>query len=151
MICVQNRIGLCDRSFAKEKFLPQKKNFFGKKLYNHELNKYPEDKMNIEEATKDLDKSGKKLIKTFIGQFEKKKQQIMDNEEQLYKYKHSKPPLQINPWKFSNHVINEFSRPKIDQEYSFKEEVKKKYDYTVEPFRRPGDHGDYFDKHIGII
>ena len=95
--------------------------------------------------------NGKNIIKTFINQSNKGEQRKRDEEERIFKYKHSKPPLRLNPWKFSNHVIEEFSRPKIDEIYKPKEQIKPKYLYTVDPFRRPGDHGDYFDKHIGII
>lgn len=131
--------------------LPQKKNFICRKLLNDEINKFPEEKINKNEAIKGLSSPGKKIIRTFIGQFEKTEQKIRDDEEKLFRYKHSKPPLKINPWKYSNHAIKEFSRPKIDEVYTPRDEIKPKYAYTVEPFRRPGDHGDYFDKHIGII
>ena len=59
--------------------------------------------------------------------------------------------MKLNKWKFSNHVIEEFSRPKADEIYGYREKKKPKYDYTVEPFRRPKEQGDYFDKHIGIL
>ncbi len=131
--------------------LPQKKDFICRKLWNDEINKFTESKININEAMKDLTKPGKKIIRTFIGQFEKTEQKRRDDEEKLFKYKHSRPPVKLNPWKYSNHVIKEFSTPKIDEVYTPREEIKPKYAYTVEPFRRPGDHGDYFDKHIGII
>ena len=94
---------------------------------------------------------GKKIMKTFRDQFDKTEQKNKEEEERLYKYKHSKPPLKLNTWKFSNHVIGEFSRPKIDDVYTPKDVKKPKYQYTVDPFRRPGDYGDYFDKHISII
>ena len=131
--------------------LPQKKNFICRKLLNDEINKFPEEKINKTEAIKGLSSPGKKMMRTFISQFERTEQKIRDDEKKLFKYKHSKPPLKLNPWKYSNHVINEFSRPKIDEVYTPREEIRPKYTYTVEPFRRPGDHGDYFDKHIGII
>ena len=105
----------------------------------------------MNEAIKNLTKPGKKIIAKFIEQHDKKEQKNREEEEKLYTYKHSKPPLKLNPWKFSNHVIEEFSRPKIDEVYTPKEMIKPKYQYTVDPFRRPGDYGDYFDKHIGIL
>ena len=90
-------------------------------------------------------------MKTFRDQYDKTEQKNKEEEERLYKYKHSKPPLKLNTWKYSNHVIEEFSRPKIDEEYTPKDVIKPKYQYTVDPFRRPGDYGDYFDKNISII
>jgi len=120
-------------------------------LYNYEINKYPKNKIAINEAIDDLNDYGKKLITTFINQNNKDEKKALDNEERLYIYKHSKPPLKLNPWKFSNHIIKEFGTPKIDDVYAPKEVKKRKYKYTVDPFRRPGDYGDYFDKHIGIL
>ena len=121
------------------------------KLWNREINKFTEENINLTEAAKDLTNHGKKMIRTFIGQYVKTEQKIRDDEEKLFKYKHSKPPLKLNQWKYSNHIIKEFSRPKIDEIYTPRDEIKPKYQYTVEPFRRPGDNGDYFDKHIGIL
>ena len=100
---------------------------------------------------KNLSNSGQKLIKVFIDENEKREQKSKDEEERVYKYKHSKPPLQLNSWKFSNHVIEEFSRPKADEVHSFREKEKTKYQYTADPFRRPKEQGDLFDKHIGIL
>ena len=90
-------------------------------------------------------------MKIFINENDKNEKQRRDEEERLYRYKHSKPPLQLNSWKFSNHVIEEFSRPKADEIHGFREKIKPKYAYNAEPFRRPKEQGDYFDKHIGIL
>ena len=105
----------------------------------------------MDDVTNNLTNIGKKMMKTFINQHDAKEKKDKDEEEKLYIYKHSRPPLKLNTWKFSNHVIEEFSRPKIDDVYTPKEIIKPKYQYTVDPFRRPGDHGDYFDKHISIL
>ena len=147
----KHRIHLCQRSYQKEKLLPLKKDFICKKLWNYELNKFPNNQFTVDDAIKNLAPKGKKLIKLFINDNDKKEQKQKMEEEELYVFKHSKPPLNLNPWKFSNHVIEEFSRPKIDDVYTPKEIIKPKYQYTVDPFRRPGDHGDYFDKHISIL
>ena len=147
----KHRIHLCPRSYQKEKLLPLKKDFFCKKLYNYELNKFPNNQFTAEEAIQNLAPFGKKLIKIFIDENDKREQKQKSDEEKLYNYKHSKPPLNLNPWKFSNHVIEEFSRPKGDEVYGYREQKKTKYAYTVEPFRRPKEQGDLFDKHIGIL
>ena len=91
------------------------------------------------------------MIKVFINENDKREKKIRDDEEKLYLYKHSKPPIQYNSWKFSNHVIEEFSKSKVDDVHGFREKNKTKYQYTTDPFRRPKDIGDYFDKHIGIL
>ena len=145
------RIHLCPRSYQKEKLLPLKKDFICKKLWNYEINKFPNSKFTIDDATKNLAPYGQKLIKLFISDNDKKEQKQKINEEKLYAYKHSKPPLNLNPWKFSNHIIEEFSRPKVDEIYGYREKKKTKYAYTVDPFRRPKEQGDLFDKHIGIL
>ena len=89
------------------------------------------------------------ILKKIVNRWKIKRKKIL--EEELYVFKHSKPPLNLNPWKFSNHVIEEFSRPKADEIYGYREKKKVKYAYTVDPFRRPKDQGDLFDKHIGIL
>ena len=147
----KHRIHLCPRSYQKEVLLPLKKNFICKKLFNYELNKFPNNQFTMEEATKNLAPFGKKLIKIFINENDKREQNKRLEEEKLYLYKHSKKPLKLNPWKFSNHVIEEFSRPKADEIHGYREKKKTKYAYTVDPFRRPKDQGDLFDKHIGIL
>ena len=107
--------------------------------------------MSLTEAIQNLAPSGKKLMKVFINENDKREQKMKDDEEKLYIYKHSKPPIQFNSWKFSNHVIEEFNRPKADEIHGFREKEKTKYKFTVDPFRRPKEKGDYFDKHIGIL
>ena len=147
----QHRIHLCERSYQKEKLLPLKKDFTCKKLRNYELNKFPNSKDNLTEAIQKLSPSGKKLIKIFINENDKIEKKKRDDEEKLYIYKHSKPPIQYNSWKFSNHIIEEFSRPKADEIYGFRKKIKTKYQYNAEPFRRRKEKGDYFDKNIGIL
>lgn len=147
----KHRIHLCQRSYQKEKLLPLKKDFICKKLWNYELNKFPNNQFTVDDAIKNLAPKGKKLIKLFINDNDKKEQKQKMEEEELYVFKHSKPPLNLNPWKFSNHVIGEFSKYKGDEIYGYREKPKTKYAYTVEPFRRPKDHGELFDKHIGIL
>jgi hypothetical protein len=47
--------------------------------------------------------------------------------------------------------MGEFSKFKADEIYGYIEKPKTRYVYTVEPFRRPKEHGDLFDRHIGIL
>ena len=86
-----------------------------------------------------------------MNQYDKNEKKALDKERQIFDYMHSKRIIKKNPWKYSNHIIEEFSRPKIDEIYKPRVEIKRKYDYTTEPFYRPKEKGDYFDKHIGII
>ena len=147
----KHRIHLCPRSYQKEKLLPLKKDFICKKLYNYEINKFPNNKFTIDESVNNLAPYGKNLIRIFMNENDKREQKQRADEEKLYIFKHSKPPLNLNPWKFSNHVIGEFSRFKADEIYGYREKKKVKYAYTVDPFRRPKEQGDLFDKHIGIL
>ena len=142
---------MCPRSYQKIKLLPLKKDFSCKHLYGSEFNKHPNIDFSLNESIKNLAPYGRKLIKLFINENKKKEKQKEEQEENLYKYKHSKPPLLLNPWKFSNHIIEEFSRPKADVIHGFREKQKTKYQYNAEPFRRPKEIGDYFDKKIGLI
>jgi hypothetical protein len=70
-----------------------------------------------------------------------------EKEEEIYKYKHSKPPVELNPWKFTNHPLKEFSTIPADKVHSFKNNPKPKF-LIEEPFRRPSNYGDYFEKEM---
>ena len=91
----KHRIHLCQRSYQKEKLLPLKKDFICKKLWNYELNKFPNNQFTVDDAIKNLAPKGKKLIKLFINDNDKKEQKQKMEEEELYVFKHSKPPLEI--------------------------------------------------------
>lgn len=65
---------MCERSYQKVKLLPLKKDFTCRKLYNYELNKFPNNKTDISHAMKNLSNSGKKLIKVFINENDKREQ-----------------------------------------------------------------------------
>jgi hypothetical protein len=79
----------------------------------------------------------------FISQNLKKEKQLKDYEDSIWKYKHSKPPLNINGWLPFNHIKEEFSKFPADQVHSFRKEPKKKY-LIEEPFLIPKKEGDYF-------
>ena len=55
----------------------------------------------------------------FISQNLKKEKQLKDYEDSIWKYKHSKPPLDINGWLPFNHIKEEFSKFPADQVHSF--------------------------------
>lgn len=76
---------------------------------------------------------------------------LRKTEDNFFAYKHSKPPLELNTWKFSNHEIKIFSTPPLDKVHSFRVEKEPKPNYMTKPFKRPKIDGDYFDKHIGIL
>ena len=139
---------LCKRSYEKEKDLPQKTNFVCRRLYGHNLNKYPNKKTSVYASTLNLGKTGKRIIEKYMKNNEKNEKICKEKEEFIYKFYHSKPPLECNTWKFSNHIIKEFSRPPIDKVHSFAHEIKPKPKYMTKPFRRPKETGDYFDKNI---
>ena len=138
---------LCRRSYEKEKDLPQKKIFFCKKLYNDYLNKFPNIKSSLPSSVK-LGKLGKKIISYYIKDNEEKEKIMNQKDDYIYKYFHSKPYIEYNKWKFSNHIINEFSRSPSDKIHSFSSEIKEKPKYLAKPFRRPKIYGDYLDKNI---
>jgi hypothetical protein len=91
-----------------------------------------------------LSESGEKMIKKFIDENNKKEQDLKHQEEAYYKYKHSKPPVEYNSWKYTNTVGKEFSVIPADKIHSYKKELK---DTRVKkPFYRPSEYGDYFSK-----
>ena len=81
---------------------------------------------------------------------EEKEKIIKKKKDFLFEYFHSKPKYKSNPWKFSNHIIKEFSRPPNDKIHSFAIStiIKAKPKYMTKPFRRPKENGDYFDKNL---
>ena len=105
----------------------------------------------MDEAVKGLTNVGKKMISQFIQENKKIEKALIENENNFFEYLHSKPPLELNKWKFSNHIIKQFSVPELDKIYSFKADKQPKPKYITKPFRRPRIYGDYFDKKIGIL
>ena len=138
----------CKKSYEKEKDLPFKTNFVCRKLHGYNLNKNPNIKKSLYDSTLNLGKFGKKMILKNIKNYEKKEKIFKEKENFIYNYCHSKPRVICNSWKFSNHIIKEFSRPPLDKIYSFAVDDKSKPKYMTKPFRRPKDNGDYFDKNI---
>lgn len=94
-----------------------------------------------------LSEVGKKIVTKFIKDNEDKLIKSKQKEEEIYKYKHSKHPIQYNPWKFTNHSLKEFSTIPADRIHSFKKYPKPKY-MVEEPFRRPSEYGDYFEREV---
>lgn len=88
------------------------------------------------------------MMSKFIETNKQMENNLRTNEDNFFKYMHSKPPLELNKWKFSNHIINEFSIPRLDKVYSFRVDKSPPPKYMTKPFRRPKIDGDYFDKHI---
>ena len=78
-----------------------------------------------------------------INDHNKKEKEDKENEEKIWKYKHSKPPLEISGWLPFNHVKEEFSVFPADDIHSFSKEPKKKF-LIEEPFLIPKKEGDYF-------
>lgn len=139
---------LCRRSYEKEIDLPQRKNFVCRKLYGSFINEYPNTKLPLTPSTVKLGKIGKRIISYYTKDNDKKEKIMKEKDDYLYKYYHSKPIFESNPWKSSFHSIKEFSRPEIDKIYSHSIDLKSKPKYMTKPFRRPKIYGDYFDKKI---
>ena len=120
-------------------------------MIGRDLNKYPNIERNLNDVVKGLTIDGKKIITKFVETNKQMENALKTNEKNFFNYTHSKPPLELNKWKFSNHIIEHFSTPKLDKVYSFRVEKKPQPNYMTKPFRRPKIDGDYFDKHIGIL
>ena len=147
----KNRIGLPDRSYAKEQTALTQHNLICRNLYSSEINPYPNNEKSIPESIVGLTSNGKKMIKKFIEQNKEKEVLLKENDNNVFKYMHSKPPLDLNKWKYGNHIIEYFSTPHLDKIYSFRVDTRPDPEYMTKPFRRPKDNGDYFDKHIGVL
>ena len=109
---------------------------------------YPNAKVPFSQSMIKLGKDGKRIISYYVKDNEEKEKIMIKKEEFCYNYCHSKPFIHYNPWKFSNHIINEFNRPLADKIHSFATYRNKQY--IAKPFRRPKIYGDYFDKKIYI-
>lgn len=142
---------LCERTYYKEKNLPNGHNMVCRNLVGREFHDNPNRERTVNEAVKGLTKEGKKMISQFIETNKQVEKNLIANENNFFEYLHSKPPLELNKWKFSNHTTKQFSIPELDKIYSFRVDKKPKPKYMTKPFRRPKIYGDYFDKNIGIL
>ena len=131
--------------------MPPGHNMVCRNLIGREFHNNPNRERSPTEAVKGLTEVGKKMILNSIKENKKVENALINNENNFFAYLHSKPPLELNTWKFSNHIIKQFSVPELDKIYSFKVDKPKKPKYMTKPFRRPKIYGDYFDKTIRIL
>ena len=127
------------RSYEKIKDLPLQKDIKPGHGVGREFDELVKENKDLSK----LSTYGDKLIKKFIKENNNREKTLRKKEEELWEYRHSKPPLNINPWKPANHVITEFSVPPGDKIHSFRVEKKKPF-LIQEPFRIPKKDGDYF-------
>lgn len=139
---------LCKKSYEKEKELPQKKDFVCRKLCGDYINKYPNIRTSLTPTNLKLGNLGRKIISYYIKDNDKKEKIMREKDEYLYKYYHSKPFYEKNPWNFSNNTIKEFSKSPTDIINAYSLDIKEKPKYLVKPFRRPKIYSDYFDKNV---
>lgn len=118
----------------------------------------------------ELTPRGKALIDKFCKQNKKTEKFLRDQEEVVWKYRHSKPDVEWNGWKPANHTIKEFSAfpsdsfemnnrtgkgdindiaAKVDKIHSFSVERKKPF-YNEEPFWNSHKDGGYFFNRTGV-
>lgn len=108
-------------------------------IKNNNNNKNNNNKNNVSSPT------NCKLINTFIRQNIDNYASNKKLEEEVYNYKHSKPPIELNNWKYSKEIGDYFSTPKIDKVYAFKIPLKSEFK-NKKPFLVTKQHGDYFNK-----
>ena len=142
---------MCDKTYSKEKDLPTGHDLVCRYLVGREFHNNPNRERSLSEAVNGLTNDGKRMITQFIKENKKVEKALITNENNFFAYLHSKPPLELNKWKFSNHIIKQFSVPELDKIYSFRTDKPPKPKYMTKPFRRPKIYGDYFDKNIGIL
>jgi len=131
------RIHLIKRSFTK-----------GSELKSHDWShpSYYGEEFGDNKNTR-LSSLGNKIISTFIKENEQQANTRKQHEEELDKLRHSKPPLNINPWKNALHTKGEFLGSEIDKVHSFRQYRPKRFLIT-DPFKRPKNDGDYFEKFV---
>lgn len=155
------------RSYQKIRDLPQKKDI----KPCEGVGKYFDDHLKNNKSMTELSSYGKDLINQFCKQNERMEKKLKDNEEKIWKYKHSKPEIEFNKWKPSNHIIEEFSKSisdstfelnnrtgkgdsrdiaaKPDKIHSFAVERRKPF-YNEEPFWNSHKDGGYFFDRAGV-
>ena len=133
---------LSKRSFEKIRDLPLQKDIKPGHGVGREFDELVKDNKSLSK----LSSLGQKMINRFKREHMRKikRKKKKTKEEELLEYRHSKPPLCLNPWKPANHVITEFSILPADKVHSFIVEKKNKNFLVQEPFRIPKKDGDYF-------
>ncbi len=97
-----------------------------------------------------LSELGSSIINKFVTDNKNKIEQMQQQENDIDKYRKSKPEPFINPWKNSKHPIGEFNIIPCDKVHSFTKEKKPKY-LIEEPFKIPSKYGKYLEHDIKII
>lgn len=133
------------RSYQKEKELPQGKDIKPCHGVGGEFDEH----LKENEKLVELGDYGKMLIGKFKTQFQNRENLLKNHEAKLWEVKHSKPPIQWNPWKPANHVKEEFIVFPADDIHSFRVEKKKPF-LIEEPFRIPKKDGTYFFDRAGV-
>ena len=131
---------LSKRSFEKIRDLPLQKDIKPGHGVGREFDELVKDNKSLSKVSS----LGQKMINRFKRENSMREKIMKTKEEELWEYRHSKPPLCLNPWKPANHVITEFSILPADKVHSFIVENKNKNFLVQEPFRIPKKDGDYF-------
>ena len=131
---------LSKRSFEKIRDLPLQKDIKPGHGVGREFDELVKDNKSLSK----LSSLGQKMINRFKKENSMREKIMRTKEEEFWEYRHSKPPLCLNPWKPANHVITEFSILPANKVHSFIVEKKNKNFLVQEPFRIPKKDGDYF-------
>ena len=113
---------LSKRSFEKIRDLPLQKDIKPGHGVGREFDELVKDNKSLSK----LSSLGQKMINKFKRENSMREKIMKTKEEELLEYRHSKPPLCLNPWKPANHVITEFSILPADKVHSFIVEKKNK-------------------------
>ena len=135
-----------------DKEVKKKKNVLNINLNSSNNNRYNNVYNPSNVNSLNLSSLGKQIISTFVKDNLKREEDIKKKEEELYKIQHSKrPPKEYKDWKYSNHIMEEFSKFKVDDVLSYKLEKKPKKFISDEPWRIPNKDGIFFDKDIHLL
>ena len=127
------------RSYTKSRDLPLKRDVWPTHAVGTEFDEH----LKQTKSLANLSVAGQKIIDKFVKDNTKNEEKMREREKEIWEYKHSKPEIQYNPWKPSNHIITEFSVPPGDKIHSFRVEPKRKF-LIQEPYLVNKRDGDYF-------
>ena len=131
---------MVSRTYEKSVNLPNKKNMLPQKM----IGDYFDNHLKENKSVSSLGVFGEKLIETFKKQNLKREKYLKDKEEEEWKFKHSKRPVYVNPWKATNHQNEYFSIYPGNQIYSYREDKQKEKSLNDQPFYPQKKIGDQF-------
>ena len=137
------------KTYEKQKYSLDGKNFVCRKLYGGYFDKNPYCYgYDINKGTKNLTREGKIILTTFIKQNRRKELKKEEEEKnRTQRISTDKKPI----WAKTGNRIEYFGGPLIDYKYEFIKPKPLKHLINQPPFRRPKEKGDYLNKDMNVF